>query len=297
MKMMNKYLIFICAFLVVSTLGTVFISLDYLKGKASFIDSTSQGVSVNGAFTYQGKLSKGGGLITDSCQMAFRLFDSEAMGDQIGEVITTSVPVTGGLFTVVLNESGQFGASAFNGEARWLEIRVKCPGDVDFTNLNRQAITSAPYSSYSLSTSSLQGYPLTTTAPSLGQSIVWNGSEWIPSSIIVNKIISGTVHDPSDPGRPDDTIVLTHPFEFDISELGNVQPEDVVVIYCGYKSKDTADQPEKPIWSNWEVFNSPSLTLKMNIWDYEFNPYDYYDAVNWQDWKLRINIVATLNQE
>jgi hypothetical protein len=74
--------------------------------------------------------------------MTFHLFDAAANGTQINQPITTTVAVTNGLFIVSLD----FGADAFNGEARWLDIRVKCAGDAAFTTLApRQSISSAPY--------------------------------------------------------------------------------------------------------------------------------------------------------
>jgi hypothetical protein len=98
------------------------------------------------AFTYQGQLQQGGLLVDDTCDMAFRLYDQAADGSQVGDPITTTVPITGGLFTVGLD----FGASAFTGDARWLAVTVQCPDDLAWTALPRQALTAAPYALYSL---------------------------------------------------------------------------------------------------------------------------------------------------
>jgi len=68
------------------------------------------------------------------------------------------VAVTDGLFTVQL----EFGAAAFQGNARWLAIAVRCSGDTAYTDLPpRQALTAAPYASYALSSpwSGLSGVP------------------------------------------------------------------------------------------------------------------------------------------
>lgn len=94
------------------------------------------------AFTYQGQLKAGGEPVNDDCDMAFRLYDHPSVGSQVGSAITRTVPISDGLFTVVLD----FGGGAFTGDARWLGIGVKCSGDGGFTTLSpRQALTPAPY--------------------------------------------------------------------------------------------------------------------------------------------------------
>jgi hypothetical protein len=96
------------------------------------------------AFTYQGHLKKDGNPVNGSCDFQFSLWDAESGGTQVGSTQTeTGVSVTEGLFTVPLN----FGSGAFNGEARWLEIAVRCPaGSGSYTTLSpRQALTPAPY--------------------------------------------------------------------------------------------------------------------------------------------------------
>ncbi len=93
-------------------------------------------------FTYQGQLKRDGQPVTDDCDVAFRLYDEDAPGgSQVGSAITTTVPITAGLFTVQLD----FGAAAFTGDARWLGIQVACSGDADFADLGRQPLTPAPY--------------------------------------------------------------------------------------------------------------------------------------------------------
>lgn len=95
------------------------------------------------AFTYQGQLKSGGNVVNGNCDFAFRLYDAASGGTLIGNPITTTVPVTNGLFTAQLD----FGANAFNGDARWLDFQVRCPaGSGSFTALTtRQALTPAPY--------------------------------------------------------------------------------------------------------------------------------------------------------
>lgn len=111
------------------------------------------------AFTYQGQLKNAAGPVTDTCNFRFSLWDDVSGGTQIGTTQTTSgVSVTDGLFTVQLD----FGAAAFQGDARWLAIAVQCSGDSAYTDLTpRQALTAAPYASYALSApwSGLSGVP------------------------------------------------------------------------------------------------------------------------------------------
>lgn len=106
------------------------------------------------AFTYQGQLKEGGDPVTDTCDFVFSLWndpDSTDMGDQVGETpMPSDVDVAEGLFTVLLD----FGSGAFEGDARWLEMAVKCSGDVGYIVLSpRQEVTPAPYSLHAASVS------------------------------------------------------------------------------------------------------------------------------------------------
>ena len=104
--------------------------------------------ALGGGFTYQGQLMDDGELVNAVCDLRFKLFDSSAGGTQLGVSQTVpNVPVTDGLFTVTLNAGNEFGASAFTGEARWLEALVGCPagGGVYYVLSPRQPVTAAPY--------------------------------------------------------------------------------------------------------------------------------------------------------
>jgi hypothetical protein len=113
-----------------------------------------QAASVSTGFTYQGQLSSGGSPYTGSCDFQLQLWDAPAGGAQIGSTQTVnSVDVDGGLFTLPVD----FGPGAFLGDARWLELAVRClaSGD-DFTPLSpRQALTAAPYAVYAATGGSL----------------------------------------------------------------------------------------------------------------------------------------------
>ncbi|MFQ5400302.1 MAG: hypothetical protein ACE5E7_11975 [Anaerolineae bacterium] len=99
--------------------------------------------AVGTAFTYQGRLDKSGSAVTDTCAFQFSLYDTASGGSQVGSTVTkSSVSVTDGLFTTELD----FGSSAFDGNARYLQIAVKCTGESSYTTLNgRVALNPAPY--------------------------------------------------------------------------------------------------------------------------------------------------------
>lgn len=94
-------------------------------------------------FTYQGQLRKNGAPVNAACACTFGLFDAAAGGAQIGPpVISPTLQVSNGLFTIALD----FGPGAMNGEARWLETQVSCPGDIGPSTLApRTALLPAPY--------------------------------------------------------------------------------------------------------------------------------------------------------
>jgi hypothetical protein len=94
-------------------------------------------------FTYQGRLTTAGTPATGNYDFQFRLYDAASGGQQVGNTLTlTGQTVTAGLFTVPLD----FGAGAFSGSARWLEIAVQPAGGGGYTTLSpRQALTPAPY--------------------------------------------------------------------------------------------------------------------------------------------------------
>jgi len=103
-----------------------------------------QATALGTAFTYQGQLKKAGSPISDTCDFQFSLWDASTGGTQIGSTQTkTGVSVSNGYFTI---PNLDFGAGAFQGDARWLQIGVKCAGDSDYVPLSpRQALTAAPY--------------------------------------------------------------------------------------------------------------------------------------------------------
>jgi hypothetical protein len=106
---------------------------------------------VGTAFTYQGVLEQAGAAYNGTADVQFLLFDAAAAGNQIGSTLALNgVAVSDGLLTATLD----FGAPAFGGSARWLEIRVHTPsngGGGPYTTLSpRQQLRAVPYAMYSL---------------------------------------------------------------------------------------------------------------------------------------------------
>jgi hypothetical protein len=101
---------------------------------------------VGPAFTYQGELTDDqGSPLSGPYDFEFRLYDGSGGGaTQIGGTVSAGdVQVDEGRFAVSLN----FGSDAFNGDARWLELRVREGASTgSYTTLSpRQALTPAPY--------------------------------------------------------------------------------------------------------------------------------------------------------
>src|SRR5437867_3898155 len=96
------------------------------------------------AFTYQGRLNDNGAPANGSFDLRFTIYDS-ASGDSVidGPLTNASTSVNDGLFTVRLD----FGADAFTGADRWLEIGVRTNGSAGaYQALSpRQQLTATPY--------------------------------------------------------------------------------------------------------------------------------------------------------
>lgn len=110
---------------------------------------------VGPAVTYQGKLDFAGDPVHNpdpGCSFEFSLWDAPTNGNQLGATqAISSVPIVDGIFTVALNGNAEFGADAFNGDKRYLQIAVACPTGGVLQSLNpRQELTGTPYAQYAL---------------------------------------------------------------------------------------------------------------------------------------------------
>jgi hypothetical protein len=100
--------------------------------------------------TYQARIKLSGTPLNNSADFEFRLFDALSGGAQVGATQPiNNLNVVDGQINVALN----FGAAAFNGDQRFLEIALRSPaGSGTFTTLApRQPLTAVPYALYALS--------------------------------------------------------------------------------------------------------------------------------------------------
>ncbi len=115
----------------------------YLTGntaKGSEAAQETGRAAVGTGFTYQGYLTDSNGEANGAYDFQFRLYDADSLGVQVGSTaVLGDVPVSGGIFSVELD----FGASAFGGGGRWLEIDVRAGSSIGaYTTLvPRQKLT------------------------------------------------------------------------------------------------------------------------------------------------------------
>lgn len=103
---------------------------------------TCAGVAQDTAFSYQGRLQNNGTPSDGVFDLRFELFDAGAGGSSLGLLSKPSIPVTSGLFTTTLD----YGAPAFDGGERWLEVSVSPQGANTFSTLSpRHRLTTTPY--------------------------------------------------------------------------------------------------------------------------------------------------------
>ena len=127
------------------------ISINYVLLALFF---TLTGARAQSAFTYQGHLNDAGKSATGTYDFQFTLFDASSNGTPIGATVNqTSVGVTNGLFTTDL----EFGAAAFDGNPRWLQVGLRPAGSGNpFTTLaQRQRVAPTPYALFAPSAGSV----------------------------------------------------------------------------------------------------------------------------------------------
>ena len=121
---------------------------------ASFSPAAAQGTAI----TYQGRLLDGTNPVTGNFDLRFHVYSAATGGSILGGPVTNApVPVTNGLFTVMID----FGAGVFTGSSNWLQVGVRTNGSTSaYTALSpRDQLTPTPYAIYaeSASASGLSG--------------------------------------------------------------------------------------------------------------------------------------------
>ena len=136
---------------------------------------TLTGLAQAPAFTYQGQLTDGGQPANGAFDLRFILFDALIGGAQQGPIVTLEdVVVTNGGFSVTLD----FGAAAFPGAPRWLEIGVRPGANVGlFTVLTpRQSVGATPYAIRSLSAANADTAANATNATNATTAVNFSGA-------------------------------------------------------------------------------------------------------------------------
>jgi hypothetical protein len=120
----------------------------------------TRGEHMGTAFTYQGRLTDNGTAASGSYDVLFTLHDAATGGNKIGPSVQVApTVVTDGLLTATLD----FGATAFLGDSRWLQIQVRpyqsgihIPAPY-VTLQPRQALTAAPSALHAFTAERLTG--------------------------------------------------------------------------------------------------------------------------------------------
>lgn len=158
-----------------------------------------QSAPLGTAFTYQGQLKVSDAPYTGTCDVKFGLFEVSTGGTAISTLTKTNIPVSGGLFTVQLD----YGTGKFEGDARWLEMSVRCPsGSGTYQILSpRQALTAAPYALHSKAApwSGLSGVPAgfadgtdNDTTYSAGTGLTLSGTTFSANTTYLQRRVSGS---------------------------------------------------------------------------------------------------------
>ena len=142
------------------------------------------------AFSYQGSLRSGGAPANGAFDFQCILYNAASGGSQVGSTLTLEdVAVSNGIFTVELD----FGAAAFDGQARWLEVGVRPGASTGIYSIlsPRHPLTAVPQALYATKApwSGLQSVPagfadgvdndvLGGLSCTNGQVAKWNGAVW-----------------------------------------------------------------------------------------------------------------------
>ena len=104
--------------------------------------------SLGTAFTYQGNLNFNSSPANGNFDFQFTLYTAASGGSSAGMPVTfNDQTISNGL----INESLDFSAGPFNGQALWIEVKVRPSGSSTYTTLSpRQALNATPYALFAL---------------------------------------------------------------------------------------------------------------------------------------------------
>jgi hypothetical protein len=99
------------------------------------------------AFTYQGNLDFNGSPANGNFDFQFALYTAATGGTALDTITLSTQSVSAGL----INESLDFTDIPFNGQALWIEVRVRPSGGSSYTTLTpRQVLNATPYALFAL---------------------------------------------------------------------------------------------------------------------------------------------------
>ncbi len=155
--------------------------------------------AVGTTFTYQGFLTDGNAAADGVYDFTFALYDAPTDGLQVGsDVVVGDVNVIDGLFTVQLD----FGVSAFDGDARYLQIGVRDGSDSGAYDMfaERQGLTAVPYAQFSSTSpwAGITGIPADIAdgddgiAYTAGTGLTLTGDEFSVTQSVIQYRVTGT---------------------------------------------------------------------------------------------------------
>jgi hypothetical protein len=153
----------------------------FLSVGALALALTTTAFAQGSAFTWQGHLTDAGSPANGLYDLTFVLYDAASNGTALGTNTLTAAVVSNGLYTAVLD----FGAAAFNGDPRWLELSVRTNGAAAFTALlPRQAVTTTPYAIRAANAGTVAAANVTGTIPLsvLPSAVITNGASTVSLS-------------------------------------------------------------------------------------------------------------------
>jgi len=138
---------------------------------------------------YQGKLTdSGGNPVSGSKTMVFSIYDAESGGGLLWNE-TRTVPVNMGMYSVVLGETSAISLEVFNGEERWLGIKVE--SDSEMTPRLKIVSVGNAYKAYDAD--NLGGHPAGYFLPSTEADYVSKSGDTMTGPLTAEAAISGSL--------------------------------------------------------------------------------------------------------